>query len=148
MIEMLAGLEELLVLPVLCVTTLYSMKYQYADELTMDMALASYPDDVLDRLGWGALTELIAASRASGCPSRRKSTRLRILFWGLPALKGLSRPTQSAARRYRLNTWAIFLSVFLIASVWSFWSAGILLLIAVVIFLRTPKWPKLKGLTT
>ncbi len=148
MIEMLAGLEELLVLPILCATMLYSVKYQYADELAMDMALATYPDEVLDQLGWGALTDLIAASRASVSPSQRKSMRMRILFWGLPALKGLDRPTRTAARRYRLNTAAMFLSGFLVASIWSFWLVGLLVLFVVVIFLRTPNWPTLKGLTT
>ncbi|WP_170751870.1 hypothetical protein [Ruegeria lacuscaerulensis] len=148
MIEILAGMEALFVLPVLCVTTLYSIKFQYADELAMDMALGAFPDEVLDQLGWGALTDLIAASRVSGNPTRRKSTRLRVLFWGLPALKGLDRPTLTAARRYRLNNLAIFLSVFLIASVWSFWLAGLLVLFAVVTFVRTPNWPAVKGLAT
>ncbi|MEO1108588.1 MAG: hypothetical protein AAFX90_11765 [Pseudomonadota bacterium] len=148
MIEMLTGLEELLVLPVLFVTALYAMKFQYADELAMDMALTTYPDDVLDQLGWGALTDLIAASRAPGNSTPRKSTRLRVLFWGLPALKGLNRPALTAARRYRLNTTFMFLSVFLISSVWSVWLAGLLILLAVVIFVRTPKWPTLTGLPT
>ncbi|WP_425084340.1 hypothetical protein [Ruegeria profundi] len=148
MIEMLAGLEELLVLPILCATMLYSFKYQYADELAIDMALATYPDEVMDQLGWGALTDLIATSRAPGSSSQRKSTRLRIFFWGLPALKGLDRSTRTAARRYRLNTAAMFLSGFLVASIWSFWLGGLLVLFVVVIFLRTPNWPTLKGLTT
>lgn len=147
MIEILAGLKELLVLPVLFVASLYSMKFQYADELAIDMALATYPDEVLDQLGWGALTDLIAASRAPGSSTRRKSTRLRILFWGLPPLEGLNKPTRTAARRYRLNTAAIFLSVFLIASIWSFWLLGLLVLFAVITFLRTPNWPTPKGLT-
>ncbi|MES0864607.1 hypothetical protein ABLN87_19825 [Ruegeria sp. SCPT10] len=146
MIEMLAGIKEILVLPVLCVTALYSMRFQYADELAMDMALATYPDEVLDQLGWSALTDLIAASRAAVSSSRRKSTRRRIMFWGLPALKGLNRPALAATRRYRLNTVAMFISVILIASAWSVWLAGLLILLAVVLFVRTPKWPTLEGL--
>ncbi|WP_170526102.1 hypothetical protein [Ruegeria arenilitoris] len=148
MIELLARLEELLVLPVLCAATLYSIKFQHADELAMDMALASYPDDVLDQLEWGALTDLIAASRTLCSSSRRKSTRLRVLFWGLPALKGLDKPSLTAARRYRLNTAGIFLSVCLIASTWSFWLVGLLALFVAVLFVRTPNWPTPKGLTT
>ncbi len=140
-----AEFGKMLFVPLLGVTALYSVKFEYSDELAIDMALAKRSKRELDELGWVPLTKLIEPQSETNAASRRM-TRRRILLWGLPKLQGLNGPPKSAARRYRLNNATAVLAGLLASVYVSVWLTLLLVLIFSIGVLRTPNWPVPKGL--
>ncbi|WP_170402822.1 hypothetical protein [Ruegeria arenilitoris] len=146
LISIVGGLEKTVFSSVLVVLAIYTIKFEHADKLAIDMALAGYPRAKLDELGWVSLTELIGTQSNTNDKTNRRLVHRRILFWGLPKLNDLNAPVKSAARRYRLNTVVAISTGTLAASHFSVWLPALFLLIGLAFFLRTPKWPLPKGL--
>ena len=144
--SLIENIADILLGPVICAVAVYSLRYEYSDKLAIDMALDRYPSMRLNELGWVPLTETFEAPGQRTGKSGRKLARLRILIWGLPKLQGLQGPSISAARRYRMNTWAAIVAGLLAAVQLSLWISMFLIMLLMVSFLRTSNWPKPKDL--